>query len=109
MISFGTSRAFLSDGSLRFSLTANYCLNKNDGNSNNSFGVSLSGTYAIKQAHQFSLSAAYNNNKQVNLVDDIKERIGSYGISVSLNYSYSFVLLHIKKKVKDAQETAQTK
>ena len=107
MFTFGTSRSFLSDGSLRFSLTASYSKNKNDDTTNNSFGVSLSGAYTLKQAHQFSLAAAYNKNGQTILENNLPKRTGGYGYSLSLNYSYSFVLLHIKKKVKEAQMQAQ--
>lgn len=96
MFTFGTSRSFLESKTLVFSLNANASRNKTQEQRTMSYGVSLSGNYTLKDAHVFSLIGSYNHYNNLYLTELTKMDGESY--SISLNYNYSFTLLHLKKR-----------
>ena len=62
--------------------------------------LDLSASYTIKQAHSFSASASFSKYGDVNPTQT-RSSLDATDIRLSLNYLYTFSLLHIKKKVKN--------
>lgn len=100
MFSFGTGRAFLKNKDLRLDASLSYAINNAQGTKTNSFGGFLSSSYAIKEVHQFGLSAGYNHYKQTYSSLQGTATTQNWDVNVSFNYSYTFTLLEIKRKSK---------
>ncbi len=100
MFSFGTGRAFLENKDLRIDASLSYAINDAQGTKTNTFGGFLSSSYAIKDVHQFSLSAGYNHYTQKFTSASESATTKNWDLSISFNYSYTFTLLEIKKKSK---------
>ncbi len=101
MFSFGTGRSFLKDKDLRLDGSISYAVNEAQGTKTNTFGGFLSSSYTIKEVHQISLSAGYNHYKQTYTSDEGSATSSNWDVNVSLNYSYTFTLLEIKRKSKE--------
>lgn len=98
--SIDLSRSFLSDKSLNVSAGVNLCYNHILRNSKSlSLGGQVSAGYTLKKAHTFSASASLYKFGDVNMVET-KSHLDDTDITVSLNYAYTFDLLHIHKKKK---------
>lgn len=103
MWSFGTGRAFLKNRDLRLDASLSYAINEAQGTKTRSFGGFLSSSYAIKEVHQFGLSAGYNHYNQTYTMASGDASTRNWDINISLNYSYTFTLLAIKRKTKEQQ------
>lgn len=98
MFSFGTGRAFKE---LRLDASLSYAINEAQGTKTKSLGGFLSSSYAIKEVHQFGLSAGYNHYTQTSNSAGSSGSTKNWDVNVSLNYSYTFTLLEIKRKSKE--------
>ena len=98
MFSFGTGRAFKE---LRLDASLSYAINEAQGTKTKSLGGFLSSSYAIKEVHQFGLSAGYNHYTQTSNLAGSSGSTKNWDVNVSLNYSYTFTLLEIKRKSKE--------
>jgi len=101
MFSFGTGRAFLESKDLRVDASLSYAINEAQGTKTNSLGGFLSSSYAIKEVHQFGLSAGYNHYAQTFTSTEGPVTSKNWDVNVSFNYSYTFTLLEIKRKAKE--------
>ena len=100
VFSVGASRSFLEEKNLQ--LSGNISLSRNDiqGMSKNlSLGGDLSAAMNIKDKHAISFSASYSRFNDINIYD-LEEGDGynGYDLMITLNYTYTFSLLEIKKK-----------
>lgn len=101
MMSFSTGRAFLKNKDLHLDASLSYAINEAQGTKTNSFGGFLSSSYALKEVHQFGLSAGYNHYAQSFTAATGTTTTKNWDVNVSFNYSYTFTLLEIKRKVKE--------
>ena len=101
MFSLSTGRAFLESKDLRLDASLSYAINEAQGTKTNTFGCFLSSSYAIKEVHQFSLSAGYNHYTQTFAMAEGNAKTRNWDVNVSLNYNYTFTLLEIKRKSKE--------
>ena len=96
--SLGTSHSFLKDKNLSFSASVSLCYNEVIRQSKSlSLGADLSASYTLKKVHMFSTSASFNKYGDVN-ISKLQSSLNCTDISVSLNYTYTFTLLEIKRK-----------
>lgn len=99
--SLSTGRGFLKDKNLNISASVSLCYNHVQYTSKNlSMALDLSASYTIKQAHSFSASASFSKYGDVNPTQT-RSSLDATDIRLSLNYLYTFSLLHINKKVKN--------
>jgi len=104
--SLTTGRSFLKDNNLSVSATLNLIYNEVKAMSKSmSMGADIVVGYTLAKAHVFSLMAGMNKYGDVNVT---KRRSGldATDITASLNYSYTFSLLELKKK-KPASDPSQ--
>ena len=105
VLSFGTGRAFLQDKSLTTSATISLVYNNiRHQQKNLSLGAYLSAGYTLKRAHAFSLSAGFNKYSDTNISADNSSR-NTTEFTASMGYTYTFSLLHLKRKKAAASET----
>ncbi len=96
--SLTTSRSFLSDEALTVAITASLIYNEIEHQSKSlSIGGDLQMGYNIKKVHLFSLSAGINKYGDVNPTKT-RSTLDATDISASLNYTYTFSLLEVKRK-----------
>ena len=94
------SRSFLEEKNLNVSASVNLCYNEIQRQSKSlSLGGDISVGYTLKKVHNISASAGFNKYGDVN-VSKVRSDLDCTDISCSLNYSYSFTLLQIKRKAK---------
>ena len=101
MFSFSTGRAFLESKDLRLDGSLSYAINEAQGTRTNTFGGFLSSSYALKEVHQFGLSAGYNHYAQTYDTAAGSGSTSNWDFNVSFNYNYTFTLLEIKRKSKE--------
>ena len=66
---------------------------------NISLGGDVSAAMNIKDKHAISFSASYSRFNDTNLYDEeVADGYNGYDLMLSLNYTYTFSLLEIKKK-----------
>ena len=109
MLSFSTGRAFLKDKDLRLDASLSYAINEAQGTKTNSFGSFLSSSYAIKEVHQFGLSAGFNHYNQTYTSESGSASSRNWDVNLSLNYNYTFTLLEIKRKAKEQGERKKSR
>lgn len=98
--SLSTGRGFLKDKNLNVSASVSLCYNHVEYTSKNlSMALDLSASYTLKKAHSFSASASFSKYGDVNPTQT-KSSLDATDIRLSLNYLYTFSLLHIKRKAK---------
>lgn len=98
--SLSTGRGFLKDKNLNVSASVSLCYNHVEYTSKNlSMALDLSASYTLKKAHSFSASASFSKYGDVNPTQT-KSNLDATDIRLSLNYLYTFSLLHIKRKAK---------
>ena len=96
--SLGTSRSFLKEKNLNFSASVSLCYNEIERQSKSlSLGADVSASYTHKKVHMLSTSASFNKYGDVNITE-VRSNLNGTDISVSLNYTYTFTLLEIKRK-----------
>ncbi len=96
--SLTTSRDFLEDKSLNIAATVSMCYNEIKYQSKSlSVAGDLQAGYTLKKAHVFSLSAGISKYGDVNPTKR-RSSLDITDVSVSLNYTYTFSLLEIKRK-----------
>lgn len=101
--SLGTSRSFLKEKNLSLSATVSLCYNEVERQSKSlSLGADFSASFNLKKVHLFSASAAFNKYGDVNITQT-QSGLDCTDITVSLNYTYTFTLLAIKRKVKNEE------
>lgn len=101
--SLGTSRSFLKEKNLNLSATVSLCYNEVERQSKSlSLGADFSASFNLKKVHLFSASAAFNKYGDVNITQT-RSGLDCTDITVSLNYTYTFTLLAIKRKVKNEE------
>lgn len=99
--SLGTSRSFLKEKNLNLSATVSLCYNEVERQSKSlSLGADFSASFNLKKVHLFSASAAFNKYGDVNITQT-RSGLDCTDITVSLNYTYTFTLLAIKRKVEN--------
>lgn len=99
--SLGTSRSFLKEKNLSLSATVSLCYNEVERQSKSlSLGADFSASFNLKKVHLFSASAAFNKYGDVNITQT-RSGLDCTDITVSLNYTYTFTLLAIKRKVEN--------
>ena len=109
LVSLGTSRSFLADENLDAGINVNFVKNSVAEQSNDlSVGFDASVSYTLKEAHVFSLSAAYNRYNNINFTESDGEAGDPYtfrgnDLSMSLSYAYTFTLLQIKRRAEADQ------
>ncbi len=100
VFSLGASRSLLKEKNLRLSANLSYCLNQIKGQSrNNSLSADISAGYTLKKEHNFTFSAGYYNYNDMSFVEQMA--YNSYDFNVSLNYTWNFTLIELKKKSKE--------
>lgn len=98
VLSFSTSRSFLEEKNLNVSANINWAYNHVRYTSKSiSMGGGISASYTLAKVHVFSASANYNKYGDVNITKT-HGSLDITDISCSLNYAYTFPLLHIKSK-----------
>lgn len=96
--SLTTGRSFLKDDVLNVSATLNLIYNEvKDQSKSLSMGADIAVGYTLAKTHVFSLSAGMNKYGDVNVT---KRRSGldATDITASLNYTYTFSLLELRRK-----------
>ena len=107
VLTVSTARSFLKEKQLNTSATVSMCYNNiRDQQRMLSLGGYLSASYTLNKVHVFSCNASFNKYSDSNISDDRSSR-GTTEVSVSLNYNYTFSLLHLKRKVKKQEEKAE--
>jgi len=106
ILSFGSGHAFLKDQSLNISGSVVLCHNLVEGqNRNYSIGFDMQAGYTLKEVHVFALSTSFN---QYHVRDyTVQWASGYFDYSVSLNYSYTFTLLQLERKSREAADKRQ--
>lgn len=105
--SITASRSFLEEKNLNVSVTGSMAYNEIWHQSKNlSIGGNFSVGYTLAKVHVFSASAAFNKYGDVNITK-LRSNLDVTEISASLNYAYTFSLLHIKSKKHRQQEAEQ--
>lgn len=100
--SLTTSRSFLKDGNLNLSATLSMCYNEVERQQKSlSVGCDLAASYSLKQQHLFSLAAGFNKYGDVNISKN-RSSLDATDINLSLNYTYTFTLLEIKRRAEKA-------
>ena len=98
--SLSTGRGFLKDKNLNMSASVSLCYNHVQYTSKSlSMALDLNASYSLKQAHTFSASASFSKYGDVNPTQT-RSSLDATDIRLSLNYVYTFQLLHLKKKAK---------
>lgn len=98
--SIDIGRSFLSDKTLHVSAGVNLCYNHILRQSKSlSLGGQINAGYTLKKAHTFSASASLYKYGDVNM-SQTTSHLDDTDLTVSLNYAYTFDLLHIKRKAK---------
>lgn len=105
LASLTAGRAFLKDDALNVSATFSLCYNEVKGQSKSlSMGYDMSASYNIKQKHLFALTAGFCKYGDVN-ISNTRSTLDATDINVSLNYTYTFTLLEIKRKAEKNRNT----
>lgn len=104
ILAFTASRSFFEENPLTISATLTTCYNKMEGvRENMSLGGDLQATYSLKKVHNFGVNASIGRSNDVNITSN--ERMYNVTeVSVGVNYTYTFSLLHIKRKEKQPKE-----
>lgn len=98
--SLSTGRSFLKEKNLNVSATVSLNYNEVQHQSKSlSMGIDLSAGYTLKKYHTFSLTGSVSKYGDVN-VTKTTSGLDATDVRVSLNYLYTFTLLHISKKKK---------
>lgn len=98
--SLTASRAFCEEKNLNLSATLNLCYNEIYKQSKSlSMGADFAVGYTLNKVHNLSASAGFNKYGDVNITNT-RSSLDCTDISCSLNYSYTFTLLEIKRKAK---------
>lgn len=100
--SIGVSRSMLEEKNLNLSLDASASINKYAEQRSVSYGLVAAAAYTLKQAHQFTFNAAYNKFNDYYVTDKTSYR--GYDIQISLNYSFAFTLIDLKRKQKEEKK-----
>lgn len=99
--SLTASRSFLEEKNLNLSATASLCYNEVYRQSKNlSVGCDFSVGYTLNKVHVISAAAGFNKYGDVNMTK-IHSDLDVTDITCSLNYTYTFTLLEIKRKSKE--------
>lgn len=98
--SLSTGRSFLKEKNLNVSATVSLNYNEVQHQSKSlSMGIDLSAGYTLKKYHTFSLTGSVSKYGDVN-VTKTTSGLDATDVRISLNYLYTFTLLHISKKKK---------
>lgn len=98
--SLSTGRSFLKEKNLNVSATVSLNYNEVQLQSKSlSMGIDLSAGYTLKKYHTFSLTGSVSKYGDVN-VTKTTSGLDATDVRISLNYLYTFTLLHISKKKK---------
>ena len=98
----GVSRSFLKEKELNIGLNFSLCYNEVEKQSKSlSLGADLSASYMLKKVHSFSLAAGMSKYGDVNQTRR-RSSLDALDITASLNYTYTFTLLEIRKKAAKA-------
>lgn len=96
--SLTTSRSFFEDKQLNISATLSLCYNEIERQSKSlSMGGDLAMSYTLNKVHLFSLTAGLYKYGDVNQTKR-RSSLDATDISASLNYTYTFSLLELKRK-----------
>ncbi len=96
--SLSTGHSFLKDKNLSVNGTVSLSYNEVEHQSKSlSVGADVSASYTLKKYHTFSLSGSFSKYGDVNITKT-RSGLDATDIRVSLNYLYTFTLLHIQKK-----------
>jgi len=107
VLSLSTGRSFLKEKNLSTSATVSLCYNDvQDRQRMLSLGGYVSAGYTLAKVHVFSLNAGVNKYSDTNITSFDESR-GTTEITVSLNYAYTFSLLHLKRKAKEKSSTPE--
>ena len=107
VLSLSTGRSFLKEKNLSTSATVSLCYNDvQDRQRMLSLGGYVSASYTLAKVHVFSLNAGANKYSDTNITSSDESR-GTTEITVSLNYAYTFSLLHLKRKAKEKSSTPE--
>ena len=98
VLSVSTGRSFLKEKNLNVNATFSLCYNdvKNQQRML-STGMDLSAGYTLNKVHVFTLGGGFNKYADTNISDD-RASMGSTEVNISMGYTYTFSLLHIKRK-----------
>lgn len=98
--SLSTGRSFLKEKNLNVSATVSLNYNEVQHQSKSlSMGIDLSAGYTLKKYHTFSLTGSVSKYGDVNMTKTTSG-LDATDVRISLNYLYTFTLLHISKKKK---------
>ena len=105
MLSIGAGRAFLKNDNLTASANINFVNNRITGQKrNSSVGADMNIGYVLAKVHNFSLSAGVNKYYDVNISEE-GEYFNASDVNVSLNYTYTFSLAELQKKLSKKNKT----
>lgn len=96
MVSLGVSRSMLEEKNLNLSADVSAGINRYADQRSFSYGINAGASYNIKKVHQFTFGAAVNKFNDYYVTSDTS--YSGYEMQLSLNYSYTFTLLELKRK-----------
>lgn len=107
--SLSASRSFLEEKNLNVSGTLSLCYNEVLRESKSlSMGGEFSVGYTIKKVHSLSAAASFNKYGDVN-ISQTRSNLDCTDITCSLNYSYTFSIVELKRKSKKEADAATNK
>lgn len=98
MVNIGLSKSMLKNHNLTLSADISAAINKYDDQKTVSYGLTAQAAYSIKEAHQFSFGATMSKFNDYYLTSQTS--YDGFDLQLSLNYSYSFTLIHLKRQSK---------
>ena len=98
MVNIGLSKSMLKNHNLTLSADVSAAINKYDDQKTVSYGLTAQAAYSIKEAHQFSFGATMSKFNDYYLTSQTS--YDGFDLQLSLNYSYSFTLIHLKRQSK---------
>ena len=100
--SLGTSRSFLEQKNLNVGASVSLCYNEVERQSKSlSMAADFSASYNIKKVHMFSATAGFSKYGDVN-IRQTRSNLDCTDINITFNYVYTFSLISILKKDKEA-------
>ncbi|MGM9804647.1 MAG: hypothetical protein ACI308_10785 [Muribaculaceae bacterium] len=101
MVNVGLSKSLLKNRNLTLSADLSAAINKYDDQKTVSYGLTAQASYLLKEAHQFSFGATMSKYNDYYITSQTS--YNGFDLQLSLNYTYSFTLIHLKKKSKVEQ------
>lgn len=106
VVSLGVSRSMLENRNLNLSADVSTGINSYGDMKSVSYGLAASAAYTLKEAHQFTFNAAVNKFNDYYVTSNTS--YNGFDMTLSLNYSYTFSLLELKRSSEKEEKTKKT-